>query len=102
MARRDDAKNAVEHPQISVRVQPGARANQIVGWMADARGGRALKVRLRAPAIEGQANEALIEFLATTLCLRARQIILIRGDKSREKVVRIEGATMEEIQARIS
>lgn len=81
-------------------MQPGTRANEIVGWVADARGGEALKIRLRAPAIEGKANAALVAFLAETLGLRARQVTLERGDKSRDKVVLVEGLTMEEVRAR--
>ena len=62
---------------LAVRVQPGAKANELVGWIADA--DLVLKIRLRAAAVEGQANVALIEFLAESLGLRARQITLLRG-----------------------
>jgi len=85
---------------LSIRVQPGAKANEIVGWMADAQGGEVLKIRLRAPAVEGKANAA-VDYLAEILGLRLRQIVLERGDKSREKVVRVEGLTIDQIHARI-
>jgi uncharacterized protein (TIGR00251 family) len=87
--------------RLAIRVQPGAKANEIVGWIADAHGGEVLKIRLRAPAVEGNANAALVEFLAEILGLRARQITLERGDKSREKVVQVEGITKEEVAMRI-
>ena len=87
--------------RFAIRVQPGAKANEIVGWMADALGGEVLKIRLRAPAVEGKANAALMQFLAEILGLRARQITLERGDKSRDKVVRVEGMTREEVRTRI-
>jgi len=87
--------------RLAVRVLPGARANEIIGWIADAQGGEVLKIRLRAPAIEGKANAALIEFLAETLALRPRQISLEHGGKSREKIVRVEGATTAEIRTRL-
>ena len=87
--------------RLALRVQPGAKANEIVGWMADVHDGEVLKIRLRAPAVEGKANAALMEFLAEILGLRPRQITLERGGKSREKVVCVEGTTMEEIKARI-
>ena len=45
-----------------VRVQPRASKDEIAGEM-----GGALKVRLRAPAVEDRANEALVEFLAELL-----------------------------------
>ena len=44
---------------FAVRVQPRASKDEIAGEMAGA-----LKIRLQAPALEGRANEALIEFLA--------------------------------------
>ena len=88
--------------RLALRVQPGAKANEIVGWMADVHDGEVLKIRLRAPAVEGKANAALIEYLAEILGLRARQITLERGDKSREKVVQVDGMTREEIGTRIS
>jgi uncharacterized protein (TIGR00251 family) len=87
--------------RLAIRVQPGAKGNEIVGWIAEARGGEVLKIRLRAPAVEGKANAALMEFLAEVLGLRPRQITLERGGKSREKVVCIEGMTREEIRTRI-
>jgi hypothetical protein len=87
--------------RLAIRVQPGAKANEIVGWIADAHGGEVLKIRLRAPAVEGKANAALMEFLAEILGLRPRQIVLERGDKSREKVVRVQGMTSDEILGRI-
>ncbi len=86
--------------RIAVRVQPGAKANEIVGWMADAQGGEVLKIRLRAPAVEGKANEALLDFLAEVLGIRPRQIVLERGGKSREKIVAVDGMTLADIQAR--
>ena len=92
---------ARKHSRLAIRVQPGARANEVVGWIADAHGGEALKIRLRAPAVEGKANAALMEFLAEILGLRPRQINLERGDKSREKIVCVEGMTFDQIRKRI-
>ena len=87
--------------RLPIRVQPAAKANEIVGWIADAHGGEVLKIRLRAPAIEGKANAALIELLAETLALRTRQITLERGDKSRDKIIHVEGMSPLQIQEMI-
>ncbi|MCE0497970.1 MAG: DUF167 domain-containing protein [Methylacidiphilales bacterium] len=84
--------------RLAIRVQPGAKSNEVVGWMADAHGGRVLKIRLRAPAVEGKANAALLDFLAETFGVRSRQIVLEQGDKSREKIVRIEGLPEERMR----
>ena len=86
--------------RLSIRVQPGARSDALIGFSSDGRGGEVLKIRLRAPAVEGKANAALIEFLAQSLGLRRGQIAVLRGEKAREKVVAVEGITMEEIKRR--
>lgn len=86
--------------RLAVRVQPNARANEVAGWAADPRGGEVLRLRLRAPALGGKANAALLEFLAEILGLRPRQLTLERGGKSRDKIVAVEGLTLDEIRAR--
>ena len=66
--------------EIHVPVQPGASRSELAGEHGDA-----LRVRIRARAVEGAANDALIEFLADRLGLARRDVRLIRGDKSRRK-----------------
>ena len=63
--------------------------------------GGAIKIRLRAPAVEGKANAALRSFLAEELKIPEREIVLERGQKSREKVVRIEGLSEETVRKRL-
>ena len=80
---------------FSVRVTPRARRNEIVGTQ-----GEALKVKLAAPPVEGAANAALCAFLAEQLGARKSAVTLIAGQTSRQKVVRVEGVTAEQVQAR--
>ncbi len=87
--------------RLSVRVQPGAKADEVVGWIVGAHGSKVLKIRLRAPAVEGKANAALVEFLAEVLGVHHRQLTLERGGHSREKVLRIEGLTEEQVRHQI-
>ena len=77
-----------------VRVQPRAGKDEVAGEM-----GGALKVRLRAPAVEGRANEALIEFLAQLLKTRKSAVRILSGDRSRTKRIEICGVTGQQIQA---
>ena len=86
--------------RFAIRVQPGAKSDEILGWIADAVGNSVLKLRLRAPALEGKANAALIDLLAESLEIRPRQILIERGGKSREKIIAVEGLTLEEIKRR--
>jgi uncharacterized protein (TIGR00251 family) len=51
---------------------------------------RAIKIRLGARAVEGAANEALLEFLAAALRVPRRRCVLVSGQTSRQKRVRIE------------
>jgi len=73
-----------------VRVQPGARKNAVEGLLA----GR-LKLRIAAPAVEGKANKAVLEFLARVLKVRKSQLSILRGETSREKTVRVEADAPE-------
>jgi len=74
--------------QVAVRVVPRAATTQIAGM----RNG-ALLVRLAAPPVEGAANEALLEHLATLFNVRRSAVTLVSGQRSRDKRVAIEGAT---------
>lgn len=86
--------------RFAVRVQPGAKSDEILGWIDDAQGNPLLKLRLRAPALEGRANAALIDFLAESLGVRSRQILIEKGGKSRGKIIAVEGLTLEEVKRR--
>lgn len=69
---------------LALHVQPGARRTEVAGLHGDA-----LKLRLAAPAVEGKANAALREFLAAAFGVPLRSVTLLRGETSRDKVVRI-------------
>jgi uncharacterized protein (TIGR00251 family) len=77
---------------FSVRVQPRASKDEIAGEM-----GGALKIRLRAPAVEGRANEALIDFLAVLLKTSRSAVSILSGDRSRVKRIEIRGVTRQQI-----
>jgi len=77
-----------------VRVQPRASKDQIAGEM-----GGALRVRLRAPALEGRANEGLVEFLAELLKTPRTAVRILGGERSRTKRLEIRGVTRQQILA---
>ena len=70
---------------LRVAVTPGGAKDALAGLAEDR-----LRVRLRAKAVEGRANAALTDFLATCLGLKSRQVRIVSGDKSRKKTIRIE------------
>ena len=77
---------------FSVRVQPRASKDEIVGEM-----NAALKIRLRAPAVEDRANEALIEFLAQTLNTSKAAVRILSGERSRTKRIEVRGVTADQL-----
>src|SRR6267143_694083 len=77
---------------FSVRVSPRASKDEITGEM-----GGALKVRLRAPALEDRANEALVEFLAELLKTPRTAVRILSGERSRVKRIEIRGVTRQQV-----
>src|SRR5213593_3003283 len=91
-------KRAAEpYVTISIRVQPRASRNAVVGWTGDT-----LNVRLTAPPVEGAANAACLAFLADLLDLPQSQLEILRGARSRTKVIRISGLTQDEVREKLS
>ena len=77
---------------LNVRVQPRANKDEITGTMDGA-----LKIRLRAPAVENRANEALVEFLADLLKTAKSAVRIQSGAQSRSKRVEIRGVTRRQV-----
>jgi uncharacterized protein (TIGR00251 family) len=82
---------------LSVHVQPRASRNEVAGLV-----GETLKLRLTAPPVEGEANEACLNFLAKLLDLAPSRLAIIQGARSRTKLIRITGLTQDEVHARLS
>lgn len=82
---------------LSLRVQPRARRNAIVGEM-----GGALKVAVTAPPLDGRANAACIELLAEFLNLPRTALTIISGQSNRNKVVLVEGFAADQLRSRIN
>jgi len=78
---------------FKVRVQPNASRNEIVGVVEGA-----LRVRLTAPPVEGAANKECIRFLSKKLHLAKSRITLVKGERSRDKVFRVEQLGKKELQ----
>jgi len=81
---------------LRVRVQPRAKRNALVPWQDGQ-----WKLYVTAPAVEGQANEACVEFLARMLGIPRSRVSIVSGEKSRNKVVSLEGITEEAFARRL-
>ena len=87
-------KPATRSVVFNVRVQPRASRDEVSGVAEGA-----IKIRLRAPAVENRANEALCEFLATLLKRPNSAVRILSGDRSRTKRVEIDGVTRRQVEA---
>jgi uncharacterized protein (TIGR00251 family) len=77
---------------LSVKLQPRASADEIGTPLGDE-----LKIKVTAPPVDAAANRALIDLLAEKLDCSRNRIELVRGHRSRHKVVRLHGFTVEEV-----
>jgi uncharacterized protein len=72
---------------LSIRLQPRARRNEVAGE----RGG-AIVIRVTAPPVDGKANAALCAFVAEAAGVAPSKVSVVRGLTSRDKLVRVDGA----------
>jgi uncharacterized protein (TIGR00251 family) len=79
--------------RIAIRVQPRSSRNEVAGLHGDA-----LKVRVTAPAVEGAANDALVDLLAATFGVSRRAVTIVSGATSRSKIVSIDGIDEERVR----
>lgn len=75
---------------IALHVIPKASKNELVGWVDDANGQKALKVKVTAVPEDGKANKAVIALLAKIWGCAARDLEIISGATSRHKKLKIQ------------
>ena len=83
--------------EIAIRVQPRASADAITGE----RDGRLL-VRVTAPPLDGRANDAVCKLVARRAGVARSKVSVVRGERGRDKVIRVEGLGADELRARLS
>ena len=81
---------------LALKVIPNSSRSQIIGWA-----GTSLKVKLSAPAFEGTANESICKYLAEQLDLHRNAVVLMQGNKTSNKVVRVHGLNPSELKLRL-
>lgn len=92
----DFLRETSEGALLTVRVTPRAGRNEWAGWH-----GGVPKIRLCAPPAEGQANRALVEFLAEALDRPRSTLELVSGASSRTKTVLIRGCNAAAVRPRL-
>jgi len=93
--KKSPLRNKTENSSATclIRIQPRASKNEFMRM-----GDGSLKIRLTAPPIDGAANEALVKFLADQFEISRSQIKIVSGHTSREKIVRIDGIGLGEVE----
>jgi len=78
--------------KLAVRVIPNARRTEFSGR----RDGEVV-LRLNAPAVEGKANRAAVEFIAKYFGIARSRVTLVNGEKTRHKVFELDGVELIDI-----
>jgi len=86
---RDEADGVL----LGIKLQPRASSNEIGEPLAGE-----LKIKVTAPPVDSAANEALVEYLADKLHCARNRIEIVRGHKSRHKVLKLRGFKAEEVR----
>jgi uncharacterized protein len=79
---------------LAIRVQPRAKRTEVAGE----RGG-AIVIRVGAPPVDGKANEAVTRLIAERLGVPRSAVQVVRGHGSRDKQVRVDGMSADQIRA---
>ncbi len=96
--RKFKLHNGKSGAALAVRVTPRSVRNEIAGVLEDG----TVKVRLTAPPVEGQANEALVKFLAGVLDVAPGKIEIVAGEAGRDKLVTVLGVDSDTVNERIA
>lgn len=77
---------------VTIHAKPGSKVASITDFDDDALG-----VQIDAPAKDGEANAALLDYISSVLGVKKRQVSLGAGSKSRDKVLIVEGMSLETV-----
>jgi uncharacterized protein len=79
--------------RIVVRLRPRGSRDELIG-MRDG----VLQARVTAPPVDGKANRALCKMIAERVGVAPSKVSVMRGEKSRDKLVRVEGVDSAALQ----
>lgn len=85
------------HARLALRVTPGARRTEILGRYGDG-----WKVAVVAAPERGRANADVVQVIAQALGIPAARVTFVKGRAARDKVIEIEGITIQEAERRLA
>lgn len=94
MTRSGAIIRPVTSAKIAVRVQARARRDELVAIRDGV-----LLVRVTAPALDGRANRGLCRLLAKRVGVAPSSVMIIRGQRSRDKLVQVDGVDQATLDA---
>jgi uncharacterized protein (TIGR00251 family) len=83
---------------IAVRVVPRAKRDEVSAVLPDG----TVRIRIKAPPVDGKANKGLIKFLSSLLKVPKRNIEIVGGETSRNKLVAILDVNHQEVDEKIT
>ena len=83
--------------RLRVRVIPNAKKTEFAGYRENE-----LVLRLNAPAVEGKANKAAVEFVSRYLGVARSAVLLVGGERSRHKIFQIVGLESEDLETKLA
>ena len=83
--------------RIAVVLRPGASRDEVLEFSHGL-----LRVRVKAPPIDGKANASLEKLLARLLGVPPSSVDVLRGARSRRKLLRVEGLSQEEAEKKLA
>jgi hypothetical protein len=72
--------------KLAVQITTNAPRSEIAGWLGDR-----LKIKIKAPPVDGKANAELVRFLAEKFGVRQSAVRILRGETAKRKMVEIDG-----------
>ncbi|MGV1048603.1 MAG: DUF167 domain-containing protein [Solirubrobacterales bacterium] len=82
--------------RLAVRLRPRGRGDALLGFVDGV-----LQARVSAPPVDGRANRALCKLIAKRVGVAGSRVSVVRGEKSRDKLVAVEGVEEAELLARL-
>jgi len=86
----------VAEARIEVRLRPRGHADELLGLV-----GGVLQAKVSAPPVEGKANKALCRLVAKRAGVAPSRVSVVRGEKSRDKVLLVEGVDEPTLMGRL-
>lgn len=80
--------------RVEVRLRPGGGRDELLGFRDGV-----LQARVSAPPVDGRANEALRKLIAKQLRVAPSRVTIVRGERSRDKLIAVQGMTSEALAA---